>query len=595
MIKDRISRLRSLMKEHKLDAYIVFSDDFHGSEYVGEFFRCRQFITGFTGSAGTAVITEQEAGLWTDGRYFIQAAAQLSGSGVTLFRSGEEGVPTIEEYLEQTLKKGDTVGFDGRTISISKAEELQKHLAKKEIVLSGSQDLIGEIWTDRPALSCAPAWELAETYTGKSRSKKLVEIRRTLEEKNADYFLLTSLEDIAWLLNIRGNDISCVPVVLAYLLMTPEETLLFAQEQAFAPELIRELQNNGVFLRPYEQIYDYIGTLPENKKMLLDPAHVNSTLGDSVSRHITQIRCENPTLLPKACKNSTEQENIRQAHIRDGVAVTRFMHWVKEQVGKENITELSAAEKLEEFRSQQENYLGPSFNPIIAYAEHAAICHYSATLESDIALMPKGLLLADTGGHYLEGSTDITRTIALGETTRKEKEYFTRVLRGNLELAAAKFLAGSSGVTLDYLARKPLWEIGEDYKHGTGHGVGYLLSVHEGPNTINYRPRSASAVTPFEEGMLTSDEPGYYAEGEFGIRHENLMLCKKAEKTAAGQFMEFETVTLVPFDLDAILPEEMSARERTLLNQYHKKVFDTLSPYLEENEKEWLKTATREI
>ncbi len=595
MIRNRIDLLRTLMKETGLDAYIVFSDDFHGSEYVGEFFRCRRFITGFTGSAGTAVITLKEAGLWTDGRYFLQAEEQLSGSGITLFRDGEEGVPTIEEYLKNALQKGGSVGFDGRTISMKKAEELKKRLGEKGIRLSWNQDLIARIWADRPALSCGAAWELSEAYAGKSRKEKLADLRKVLKEKEADYFLLTSLEDIAWLLNIRGSDISCVPVALAYLLMTGSETLLFARETAFSLELAQALRQDGVLLKPYEDIYRHIGTLPEGKKLLLDPSRVNCTLGCSVPGHVTLIKETNPTLLPKACKSPTEQENIRLAHIKDGIAVIRFIRWIKDAVRTENITELSAAEKLEEFRRRQENYLGPSFDPIIAYAAHGAIVHYSATEKTNIPLKPRGLLLADTGGHYLEGSTDITRTIALGKTTRKEKEFFTRVLRGNLNLAAAKFLKGTCGASLDYLARKPLWDIGEDYKHGTGHGVGYLLSVHEGPNSIFFRPRQGGSATPFQEGMLTSDEPGYYAKGEFGIRHENLMLCRNAEKTSAGQFMEFETVTLAPFDLDAVLPEEMSERERFLLNEYHKKVFNTLAPFLTEDEKRWLRTATREI
>lgn len=591
---EQLSLLRALMAESHLDAYLVFSDDFHGSEYVGDHFRCREFITGFTGSAGTAVITQHEAGLWTDGRYFLQAEAQLAGSGIRLFKIGEEGVPTIEEYLEDTLSEGSTAGFDGRTISLQKAETLKKHLDKKGISLDWKQDLIGKIWTDRPAISCNPAWELSEMYAGETRREKLSKIRSLLKEKGADSFLLTSLEDIAWLLNIRGNDIACVPVALAYLFMTREETLLFAQEKAFSRELKKRLFADGVHLRPYNDIYAHVSTLQGEQKLLLDASHVNCTLGKSIPAHVNVHRDTNPTLLPKACKNPVEQENIRKAHIKDGIAVTRFIRWVKEHVGKEPVSELSAAEKLEEFRRQGENYLGPSFAPIIAYADHGAIVHYSATEESDVPLRPEGLLLADTGGHYPEGSTDITRTIALGQITKKEQEFFTRVLRGNLNLAAAVFLQGSCGATLDHLARNPLWEVGEDFKHGTGHGVGYLLSVHEGPQSIYFQPRPGSS-TPFQEGMLISDEPGFYAAGRFGIRLENLMLCKKAEKTAAGQFMEFETVTLVPFDLDAVIPGEMTPEERCLLNKYHKKVFDVLSPYLNEDEKRWLQAATREI
>lgn len=583
------------MKEKKIDAYLVATDDFHGSEYVGDYFKCRKYITGFTGSAGTAIITQDMAGLWTDGRYFIQAADQLRDTTIELFKSGEPGVPTVHQFLNDKLEEGMCLGFDGRTVSAREAEELQELLQEKHITFSVNDDLIGEIWEDRPVLSCEPVMELDVRWTGKSRADKIAEIREQMKAKEADTFILTSLDDIAWLLNIRGNDIHCCPVVLSYLVMMENELRLYANAAAFSEEIRSNLEADGVKIYPYDDVYSYVQTISSDKKVLLSRANVNSRLVSNIPSEVTILDEPNLTLLPKAVKNKTEMENERIAHIKDGIAVTKFIHWLKKNVTRTTITELSAAEKLYQFRSEQEHFLGDSFDPIIAYGTHAAIVHYSATEATDIPLEARGMVLADTGGHYLEGTTDITRTIVLGPVTAKEKKFFTAVLRGNLNLAAAKFKYGCTGLNLDYLARGPLWELGEDYNHGTGHGVGYLLNVHEGPNSFRWKNLPGNPAPVLEEGMITSDEPGYYLENEFGIRHENLVLCKKAEKTSFGQFMCFEPLTMVPFDLEGINPEEMTERERKLLNDYHQKVYTTISPYLDEEEKEWLKQATREI
>lgn len=583
------------MKEKKIDAYLVPTDDFHGSEYVGDYFKCRKYITGFTGSAGTAIITQDMAGLWTDGRYFIQAADQLRDTTIELFKSGEPGVPTVHQFLNDKLEEGMCLGFDGRTVSAREAEELQELLQEKHITFSVNDDLIGEIWEDRPVLSCEPVMELDVRWTGKSRADKIAEIREQMKAKEADTFILTSLDDIAWLLNIRGNDIHCCPVVLSYLVMMENELRLYANAAAFSEEIRSNLEADGVKIYPYDDVYSYVQSISSDKKVLLSRANVNSRLVSNIPSEVTILDEPNLTLLPKAVKNKTEMENERIAHIKDGIAVTKFIHWLKKNVTRTTITELSAAEKLYQFRSEQEHFLGESFDPIIAYGTHAAIVHYSATEATDIPLEARGMVLADTGGHYLEGTTDITRTIVLGPVTAKEKKFFTAVLRGNLNLAAAKFKYGCTGLNLDYLARGPLWELGEDYNHGTGHGVGYLLNVHEGPNSFRWKNLPGNPAPVLEEGMITSDEPGYYLENEFGIRHENLVLCKKAEKTSFGQFMCFEPLTMVPFDLEGINPEEMTERERKLLNDYHQKVYTTISPYLDEEEKEWLKQATREI
>ena len=593
-VNERITALRERMKEKKIDAYLVPTDDFHASEYVGEYFKCRKYITGFTGSAGTAVIMQDMAGLWTDGRYFIQAAAQLEGTGVDLFKMGEPGVPTIHQFLEEKLGEGMCLGFDGRTISAKEASELSEALGKKGASLSVDYDLAGEVWEDRPALSCEPVMELGVKWAGESRADKCAKIRKAMEEKGADAFVLTSLDDIAWLLNIRGGDVHCCPVVLSYLVMTQKEIKLFANENAFPAEVLDALAKDGVTLLPYDSIYEYVKTFAKDMKVLLCKQKANSRLVSNIPAEVEILDEENLTLLPKAIKNPVEVENERIAHIRDGVALTKFIYWLKKNVGKIPMTELSAEEKLYSFRAQQENFIDNSFDPIISYGVHAAINHYSATPETDIPIEPRSFLLADTGGNYYEGTTDTTRTIVMGPVTDEQKKFFTAVLRGMLNLGNAKFRYGCTGVNLDYLARGPLWELGQDFNHGTGHGVGYLLNVHEEPNSFRWKVVPGNNAV-LEEGMITSDEPGYYVEDGYGIRHENMIVCKKAEKTQFGQFMCFEFLTMVPFDLDAVVPEQMTAHERELLNNYHAQVYEKISPYLDEDEKAWLKEATRAI
>ncbi len=596
MVREQITALRKEMEKANITAYMVPTSDFHGSEYVGEYFQGRAFLSGFTGSAGTLVVTQEMAGLWTDGRYFLQAAEQLKDTGIDLFRLDQEGVPNVKEFLAETLKPGERLGFDGRVVYAREAEELSQKLEKKGVSICYQMDLLDLVWDNRPPLSKKAVMILDVQYAGESRESKIEKIRQKMKQAGADLFLLTSLDDIAWLLNIRGNDVKCNPVVLSYLAMTEDQVLLFANREAFSEEIEEELKQAGVFLRDYQEFYSYIQKIPEDTKVCLDKRKVNYTIVKSLSERVELVNQTNLTLLPKAVKNQTEMERIREAHRKDGAAVVRFIYWLKTRAAKEKITELSAAVKLEEFRGAQKHYMGPSFTPIIGYQAHGAIIHYSATEESNCQLKPEGLVLLDTGGQYLEGTTDITRTVALGPVTEEEKMYFTLVLKGNLNLSAAKFLYGCRGINLDYLARAPLWERGLDYPHGTGHGVGFFLNVHEAPNGFRYQwipERGESAV--LEEGMLTSNEPGFYLEGKFGIRHENLMLCVKDEKNAYGQFMRFDTVTLVPFDLDAIAKELLSEREKRILNQYHKRVYQTIAPALEGEVKSWLKEATREI
>ncbi len=592
-VPERLRALRAQMKAVGADACLVPTDDFHGSEYVGDYFKCRKYLTGFTGSAGTAVITQESAGLWTDGRYFLQAEAQLAGSGITLYRMGEPGVPTVHAFLQETLQNGQALAFDGRTVSAAEGKRFEKELGTRQIRLITDVDLPGMVWPDRPALSCKSVWLLEDTYTGRSRGDKLAWLRGEMADRKADTFLLSTLDDIAWLLNIRGDDVAYNPVVLSYLMVKPDQAVLYIQKEAVGPEVLAALQADGIVLAPYDQFYADVSALASDSCIWLDPEGSNYALQKALPAQARILYKANPVIHAKAVKNATEMDNIRQAHLEDGVAVTRFIYWLKTRVGKEQITEISAAEKLEQLRQAGRHYLGQSFDPIIAYGEHASVIHYSPVPETDVPLQPKGMVLADTGGQYLEGTTDITRTIVLGPISDEEKEMFTRVLRGHLNLAGAVFKDGSCGVTLDYLARQPLWEIGLDYRHGTGHGVGYCLNVHEGPNSFHWRPTPGrKAETVFEEGMLTSDEPGYYKDHAYGIRHENLLLTVKGEQTEYGQFMAFETVTLVPFDKDGIDPALLSLAEKGLLNAYHARVYEKLSPYFEGEELCWLQEAT---
>ena len=595
-VRERLTALRELMRSRGIDMYLVESEDDHGSEYVSEHFRCRAYISGFTGSAGTAVITQDHAGIWTDGRYFLQAEKELEDSGFTLYRSGEEGVPTVKEFILSHIRRGQRLGFDGRTIGAAAGRAYQEELQRQQAFVQSDCDLIGEIWKERPPLLPRAAWVMDEADAGESRASRMAKVRRIMQEKEADWLLLTSLDDIAWMLNIRGSDVMCNPVVMSYVMLSRSRLLFYTAENSFSPKDREKLLSDGVEFRKYDRFYWDLAAIDPPAAVMLDEKVVNYAVISRLAPGVKLIDTENPTQLLKAIKNPTEVANIRKAHIKDGVALTRFMYWLKHLPSTEGLTEISAAEKMESFRRQQPGYIEPSFEPISAYGEHGAIVHYSATPESDAQIRPEGLLLMDTGGQYLYGTTDITRTFVMGPIKDDEKIFFTLVLKGHLNLAGAKFRYGCKGVNLDYLSREPLWQIGMDYNHGTGHGVGYLLNVHEGPNNIRWKgaPHN-NCDCVLEEGMVTSDEPGVYLAGRFGIRHESLMLCRKAEKTAYGQFMKFEILTMVPFDLDGVDPTIMTEREKKLLNEYHRQVYETIGPQLPEEEREWLAFATREI
>lgn len=605
-VDDKLDALRRLMRERNLSAYIIPTEDFHGSEYVGEYFKAREYMSGFTGSAGTLIVLSDGAALWTDGRYFIQAAEQLAGSSIALMKSGQPDVPTIEAYLHDNLETGSVIGFDGRTVTAGFVRKIAEKTGAKQITFAGGEDLVDHVWAERPAISTEPVWEIDAAYAGRSREEKLAAVRDRMREEQADVLLLAALDEIAWLLNLRGDDVEYTPVFLAYMLVTQERAVLCVHEQILPQEIRKKLERAGIETAPYDTIEKTVTALCRNKRVWIDSTSVNYSLVSSLPADAEQIDRCSPVALMKAVKTPQETAHIREAHVKDGVAVTRFIRWLKinvrEQGGgepqgeaAERITELSAARKLEVFRAQMEGYLGPSFAPIIAYGAHGAIVHYEPTEQTDAALKAGGFCLADTGGHYREGTTDVTRTVALGQVTEEEKRYYTIALRGHLALGAAKFIHGVCGQNLDVLAREPLWENGLDYNHGTGHGVGFLLGVHEGPQRFHWRIAQNRQSAVLEEGMVISNEPGIYLEGRFGIRHENLVLCRRGEQNAYGQFMYLEPLTMVPFDRDAILPELLSDRERQMLNDYHALVYRTLVPYLTEEERVWLQEATAEI
>lgn len=597
----KIGQLRDRMKELGIDAYLVPTADFHESEYVGEFFKCRHFLTGFNGTAGTAVITMDKAGLWTDGRYFVQAEEQLSGSEIKLYRMGEPEFPTLDEFLEEELPVDGCLGFDGRVVNSELGYGLQNLLQEKNVTINCSKDLVGEIWTSRPAMSCEPIWSLDVKYAGKSTVEKLSDLRDAMKKNKAQIHLMTALDEIAWLFNLRGNDIVNNPVFLSYALITQDEAYLYVQKEAIkedtkmGKEVCAALAEAKVQVKEYAEFLQDVAAL-KNEKILLERKKASFAVCEGIDASCRIIDEMNPCATMKAVKNATEIENMRRAHLKDGIAVTKFMYWLKHTIGTCDMTEMTAAHKIEELRAEQGNYIEPSFVTIAAYKENAAMCHYHPSDEVCKKLKPEGLLLVDSGGQYLEGTTDITRTYALGPLTEKEKEYYTIVAAAMLKVSTMKFLHGCRGINLDYTIREAFWKRGLDFAHGTGHGVGYLSNVHERPNGLRWKvvpERQDSAV--IEPGMICSDEPGLYFAGDFGTRTENLILCVEDEKNEYGQFLKFEFLTKAPIDLEALDTRFMDDADIERLNTYHKDVYETISPYMNEEEKEWLKHVTREI
>ena len=595
-IKDRLTNLRNAMKQEGMDFYMIPTADFHNSEYVNDYFKVREYFSGFTGSNGTLVVWQDGAGLWTDGRYFIQAEKELEGTGVTLFKMAEEGVPTIREFLAENMQEKQTLGFDGRVVTAAEGLRLEEELAKKEIAFIYDKDLAETVWMDRPALPGGKVTLLPEELNGASVAEKTSEVLKVLDAGGADSLLLTKLDDLMWLLNVRGCDIACNPVALSYGYISKDKTVLFIQKQALNAEAEAYFDNHNIIIRDYDDITTFLEKeTGKDIKILADKRHCSYCLYKKAQAGATVMEGQNPTELLKAVKNPTELSNMEKVYMQDSVAVTRFIYWLKKNIGKIEITEISAAEYLDNLRREIPGFLDLSFPTISAYKENAAMMHYEATAENHKVLAPEGMLLVDSGGQYLGGTTDVTRTIVLGEISDEIKCHYTAVVSGMLALTNAKWLYGCTGRNLDILARKPLWDMGIDYKCGTGHGVGYILNVHEGPQNIRWRYMEGMSEAVLEAGMDVTNEPGVYIAGSHGIRIENVLVAKNDVKNGDGQFMRFDTLTYVPIDREAVDFRYLTAETRIQLNQYHEAVYEKISPYLTEEEAEWLKAVTKPV
>ena len=594
-VSDRVAKLRDLMKDNKIDLYMVPTADYHNSEYVGEHFKERAFLTGFTGSAGAALVKEDKAGLWTDGRYFLQAGNQLKGSGVDLYKMGEPNVPTINEFVESELKEGGVLGFDGRSVPFGDGVELESIVKAKNGSIVYDLDLVDEVWEDRPPLSEEPIFYLDEKYSGESAASKIERVRAQMKKFGAEAHIITTLDDTGWLLNIRGRDVEYFPLILCYSIVYNDKVVLYINEDKISDEIKAILVKDNVVIKPYNDIYEDIKSLKTS--VLVDPDRLNYAMYKNIPESVKVVEAMNPTILMKAIKNDVEIDNIIKAHIKDGIAHTKFIYWMKELVKNGKIseeTEMSASDKLESLRVDQGDFICPSFEPIAGFGEHGAIVHYAATEETNVNLAEGTLFLTDTGANYMQGSTDITRTTALGDIPQVMKDDFTTVVQSNLRLAKAKFMYGCTGLNLDILARQPFWDAGRNFNHGTGHGVGYLGNIHEPPTGFRWQARKHE-IHPFEAGMVITNEPGIYIAGSHGVRIENELLVKMGPKTEYGQFMEFEAITYCPIDLDAINPDILTDSDKIELNNYHKKVYEIIGPHLTDEERAWLKEATREI
>lgn len=591
---NRIAEIRQLMADRGIDAYVIPMADFHQSEYVGEYFKAIRYVTGFTGSYATVAITRDDAGLWTDGRYFTQALTELEGSGVRLMKMFVDDTPDTVTWVAQQIPKGGKIAFDGRVLSMGDGKAYEEALAGKNVTIDYEQDIVSEIWRNRPQLSDKPAFYLEEKYSGESTLGKLNRVREAMHKSGATVHLVASLDDVAWLLNMRGDDIDFFPLVLSYVIVRENGADLYVDESKLNDELYKMFNDNNIKVHPYNDIYEDAKKIAACEVALIDPMKMNYALYKNLPCEI--VEGANPTILMKAIKNEVEIKNVKNAELKDSIALTKFIYWVKNNYDKIKITELSASEKLTELRSEQEGYVRDSFEPLHAFGAHAAMMHYSPTPETDVVLEGGQMLLSDTGGGYLEGSTDITRTMVLGSISPEMKKYYTAVYRAMQHLSAANFLYGNHGWSLDVLARQPIWDLNLDFQCGTGHGFGYLGSIHEPPTGFRwYIVPSKNEHHQFEPGMMVTDEPGIYEEGEFGIRIENNLLTVNGEKNKYGQFMHFETLNFVPIDLDGIDPEELTKSEKAWLNDYHRECYEKLAPYMDEDELAWLKEYTRSI
>lgn len=592
-IPERIAALREAMKQHKIDAYIIPTSDPHMSEYPADCWKYREWISGFTGSAGTVIITADKAGLWTDSRYFLQASTQLEGTGIELFKMMLPETPTIPEFLTHELKEGQTVGLNGETYSLADARSLEKALAEKEIKLNTNASLINPIWKERPAIPEAPMFEMPIELSGKSTEDKLLDINKMLHKAGADCTILSALDEVAWTFNIRGTDVAYNPVVISYAFVSEKESVLFVNPKKIPAEIAEHLKKEGVTLADYGMLATFLSRLPERTRVFIDSKRTNVAIYNALPKSSILIEGISPANHLKSIKNEAEIKGFRNAVLKDGIAMTKFYFWLEKMLkAGEKVTELSAAAKLTALRSEQPQYVMDSFASISSYGPHGAVVHYSPTPETDTELKTDSLYLLDSGAQYLDGTTDITRTIALcDEPSEQMKKDFTRALKGTIGIAKCKFPAGIRGCLIDAFARKALWDAGINYLHGTCHGIGHCLNVHEGPQSI----RMEENPVILEPGMVMSDEPAMYRPGEYGIRTENMILIREDSETEFGKFLGFETLTLCYIDTKLVIPSMLSVREHAWLNKYHQMVYDLVSPHLTEEEKAWLKEKTAEI
>ena len=592
-IPERIAALREAMKQHKIDAYIIPTSDPHMSEYPADCWKYREWISGFTGSAGTVIITADKAGLWTDSRYFLQASTQLEGTGIELFKMMLPETPTIPEFLAHELEKGQTVGLNGETYSLAEARTLEKALAEKEIKLNTNASLIDPIWKERPAIPEAPMFEMPVELSGKSVEDKLLDINKMLHKAGADCTILSALDEVAWTFNIRGTDVAYNPVVISYAFISEKESVLFVNPKKIPAEIAEHLKKEGVTLADYGMLATFLSRLPERTRVFIDGKRTNVAIYNALPKSSILIEGISPANHLKSIKNETEIKGFRNVVLKDGIAMTKFYFWLEKRLkAGEKVTELSAAAKLTALRAEQPQYVMDSFASISSYGPHGAVVHYSPTPETDTELKMDSLYLLDSGAQYLDGTTDITRTIALcDEPSEQMKKDFTRALKGTIGIAKCKFPAGIRGCLIDAFARKALWDAGINYLHGTCHGIGHCLNVHEGPQSI----RMEENPVILEPGMVMSDEPAMYRPGEYGIRTENMILIREDSETEFGKFLGFETLTLCYIDTKLVIPSMLSVREHAWLNKYHQMVYDLISPHLNEEEKAWLKEKTAEI
>lgn len=590
--KDKVNELRKLMKQKKLDAYLVTSTDPHQSEYLPEHWKAREWISGFTGSAGTIVITHDFAGLWTDSRYFIQAERELKGSGIELMKLNIPHTPEYVSWIEENLPEKSTLGCDGNCVSYQMVKYMIESFTSRHISIETRHDLISEIWPHRPGLSDHQVFEHPVEFATRSRKQKIKLVREKLKELKCDYQLLSSLDDIAWVFNLRGSDVDFNPVFVSYAVISMDDAHLFTDEKKIPSGIREKLQNDAIKIKPYQSIGEYLDGLERASVIYTDFAKTSFNVVYRASR---QTIIKNGKTIPaqeKSCKTSEEIRHIKNAMTKDGVALVKFFRWLESKIGSAELTEISAAGKLREFRSMQKDYVGDSFATIAGFNEHGAIVHYCANEESNYQITKDGMLLIDSGGQYMDGTTDITRTICTGKPTREQIADYTSVLKGLIRLTQCYFPEGTKGFHLDSLARSPLWQHLRNYGHGTGHGVGYFLNVHEGPQGISPNSANDQELLP---GMIQSNEPGIYLEDRYGIRLENLIVVDKYEKNEFGAFYLFETLTLFPFELELIDKEILNEEELGWLNRYHNKVFETLSPHLSKEDNQWLLKKTRWI